>query len=224
MFLQEACNNGPNACGPLFGRTHCEFTPGICGTGLATAPDIATAQLHDSFLHAAAARSLSFDWSCPADDPPGGLPTGAGFLCYVTEEACDNGEDTGFSTRLLAFGNASQRALRRARRYSPDRPHRSLPRPASLRAGPNACSPTSPCVEGHPLCLTGISGGSFSNRTAGIPDYGQAKIDQPHTWFCPYDQPAGAQPNAFGAFCYQDAAACAGGSNSCNEAMPCGVV
>lgn len=70
-------------------------------------------------------------------------------------------------------------------------------RAVSLRAGPNFCSEASPCVQGHPVCLTGPAGNSLSlkNLTAGGFVYGNAKADQPHTWFCPQDIPAMALPN-----------------------------
>lgn len=89
---QEACTNGPNACSSLFGQAQCEYTPGICGTGLATAPDIATAQLHDSYLHSNANHAVLYEWSCPPDLPPGALPSGSGFLCYVSKDMCNDGE------------------------------------------------------------------------------------------------------------------------------------
>lgn len=76
--------------------------------------------------------------------------------------------------------------------------------------GPNGCtSGGTPCIAQHPLCLTGLAGGT--NRT-GTPTDLFPRAALPHTWLCPLDVPAAAVPNAFGALCYRSAKECTEGS------------
>lgn len=86
--------------------------------------------------------------------------------------------------------------------------------------GPNGCAATgTPCVAGHPLCLTGLAGGTNKTETP-TDQFPDAAL--PHAWLCLLDIPTSAVVNGMGSYCYSSAQACSEGAFAAlHPAPPC---
>ena len=62
-----------------------------------------------------------------------------------------------------------------------------------------------------------VSGTGWINASSLQPVYPKP----PTRYICPVDYPPGAQPNAFGAWCYTNLLSCVSGPNSCSTSNPC---
>lgn len=100
---------------------------------------------------------------CKTDLPAQSLPAGSGALCFTDRESCNEGE-----RREILFGS-----MPRA-----DIVHSSPLTGLLERAGPNVCSPQSPCTIQFDLCSSGLVKPSSSN-----------------IWACRSDRPSGAVLN-----------------------------
>jgi len=204
------CLQGPNSCGVT---TPCTYDTATCSTGQVA--------------------GFSSNWYCAATRIVGGVPNGAGAMCYASNGDCLNGTNlcapqTNPCYQSPALCNTGQgagqvpptdpvlaRSWMPATWYCPtDTPPNAYPNGfgsycytdvQSCTNGPNACNSTFTCSVNYVVCSTGVAGG----------------IAPKASYFCQIDLPIGSLPTEQGLLCYDNFADCLGGPNACDLNTPC---